>query len=182
MRKIEEHFEGILTELGEDKDREGLLDTPHRAAKAMRYLTSGYHTDIDAIINSAIFSTDNDDMVIVKNIEFYSLCEHHILPFFGTCHIAYLPQGKVLGLSKVARIVEAFSRRLQIQEQLTHQISTSIMEAVDAAGVGVIVEAKHMCMMMRGIEKQHSAMKTSSMLGEFREDPKTRQEFLMLVQ
>ncbi len=181
MQKLESLYKELISEINEDPEREGLLKTPHRAAKAIRYLTSGYDMDLEALLNSAMFSSDIDDMVIVKNIEFYSLCEHHLLPFFGNCHVAYIPQGKVLGLSKIARIIELFSRRLQIQEQLTHQVAECIKSSINALGVGVIIEARHMCMMMRGIEKQNSIMKTSAMLGSFREDTKTRSEFLTLI-
>jgi GTP cyclohydrolase I len=161
--------------------RPGLLDTPERAAKAFAYLTSGYTMDLDEVINNALFPSDSEEMVIVKDIELYSLCEHHLLPFIGKCHVAYIPNGKVLGLSKVARVVDMFSRRLQIQETLAQQIASTIQEVTEARGVGVILEAKHMCMMMRGVEKQNSTMKTSSMLGQFRTDQGTRTEFLTLL-
>ena len=179
--KLANHYTEILTELGEDPNRDGLKDTPQRAAKAMQFLTRGYHQSLDDVVNNAIFESDNDEMVIVKDIELYSLCEHHLLPFIGKCHVAYLPTGKVIGLSKIARIVDMFGRRLQIQENMTKQIAEAIMEVTDAAGVGVIVEAKHMCMMMRGVEKQNSLMKTSAMLGAFRENQATRNEFLSLI-
>ena len=178
---LESIFRALFEKIDPDPTREGLKNTPRRAAQAIEYLTSGYKNDLDKLINSAIFSSDINEMVIVKNIEFYSLCEHHLLPFFGKCHVAYLPQGKVLGLSKIARIVELFSRRLQIQEQLTVQIANCVRSAAHTTGVGVIIEAQHMCMMMRGVEKQNSAMKTSVMLGEFQADPKTRNEFLTLI-
>ena len=181
MSKLESLYSDVLTELGEDVSREGLLDTPKRAAKAMQFLTSGYETKIDEVVNGAVFSSDNDEMVVVEGIEFYSLCEHHMLPFIGRCHIGYLPNGKVLGLSKFARIVDMFGRRLQIQENMTKQIAEAVEEVTGCRGVGVIVEAKHMCMMMRGVQKQNSVMKTSSMLGTFRDDPKTREEFLHLI-
>ena len=171
----------IIESTGEDITRPGLLDTPDRAAKAFEYLTSGYHMDIKEVINDALFPSDSEEMVIVKDIELFSLCEHHLLPFIGKCHVAYIPSGKVLGLSKVARIVDMFSRRLQIQEALAQQIASTVQNATNACGVGVIVEAKHMCMMMRGVEKQNSSMKTSAMLGSFRTDQATRTEFLTLL-
>ena len=175
------HYQSIMTALGEDVTREGLLDTPQRAAKAMAFLTQGYNQTVEGVVNDAIFTTDTDEMVIVKDIELYSLCEHHLLPFIGTVHVGYIPKGKVLGLSKVARIVDLFARRLQIQELLTRQIAEALQEAIDADGVGVVVQAKHLCMMMRGVEKQNSVMKTSCMLGRFRKDPRTRGEFLSLI-
>ena len=180
-KKLAENYLKIIEAVGEDPNREGLLDTPKRAAKAMEYLTKGYRQTLQEITNNAVFSSDADDMVLVQDIELYSMCEHHLLPFVGRCHIAYIPNGKVLGLSKFARIVDMFARRFQIQEQLTHQIAEAVQEVTDAKGVGVIVEAKHMCMMMRGVENQNSKMRTSVMLGNFREDPKTRNEFLQLV-
>lgn len=179
--KLAKHYADILSELGEDLERDGLLDTPKRAAKAMQFLTRGYNQSLKEVVNDAIFESDNDEMVIVKDIELYSLCEHHLLPFIGKCHVAYLPTGKVIGLSKIARIVDMFARRLQIQENMTKQIAEAIMEVTEASGVGVIIEAKHMCMMMRGVEKQNSVMKTSVMLGAFRSKPATRTEFLTLV-
>ena len=178
---MEKHFSEIISALGEDVNREGLLDTPKRAAKAMQFLTRGYQMSVDEVVNNAIFESDNDEMVIVKDIEMYSLCEHHLLPFIGKCHVAYIPQGKVVGLSKIARIVEIYARRLQIQENLTKQIAETILNVTDAAGVGVVVEAKHLCMMMRGVEKQNSTMTTSMMLGQFRKDINTRTEFLNLI-
>jgi len=178
---IEKSFETILATLGENPEREGLLKTPHRAAKALEFLTQGYHQDIEKIINNATFSCNTNEMVIIKDIELYSLCEHHLLPFFGKCHVAYLPHKKVLGLSKVARIVDLFSRRLQIQEQLTKEIADCILHATQALGVGIVIEAKHFCMMMRGVQKQNSSMITSVMLGSFREDHRTRAEFLNLI-
>ena len=171
----------ILEELGEDPDREGLLKTPERVAKAYSFLTHGYRKPMAEVINEAIFTQDTSSMVIVKDIELYSLCEHHLLPFFGRCHIAYIPRGKVFGVSKLARIVDLYARRLQLQERLTEQISRTVMEEIGAAGVGVMVEAKHLCMMMRGVEKQNSTMVTSSVLGVFRDHLATREEFLTLV-
>ncbi len=179
---MQEHFRAIIGNLGDDPDREGLVKTPQRAAEAYQFLTKGYHQNIDDIVNDAIFSSDTDELVIVKNIELYSLCEHHLLPFIGKCHVGYLPTGKVIGLSKIARIVEYYARRLQIQENLTKQIAECLMQAVGAAGVGVIIEAQHLCMMMRGVEKQNSIMSTSVMLGELRNDATTRSEFLTLIQ
>lgn len=175
------YYHNILTEIGENTERDGLKDTPQRAAKAMQFLTRGYTQSLDEVVNNAIFESDNDEMVIVKDIELYSLCEHHLLPFIGKCHVAYLPTGKVIGLSKIARIVDMFGRRLQIQENMTKQIAEAIMQVTSASGVGVIVEAKHMCMMMRGVEKQNSVMTTSVMLGAFRSKAATRAEFLNLV-
>ena len=174
-------YRQLLTHLGEDPDREGLLDTPKRAAKAMQFLTQGYRQDINELINDAVFTSDNDEMVVVRDIELYSMCEHHMLPFVGKCHIGYLPNGNVLGLSKFARIVDMFARRLQIQENLTKQIAQCIEEVTGARGVGVIVESKHMCMMMRGVEKQNSFMTTSVMTGQFRESQATRSEFMRLA-
>ncbi len=179
--KIAEHYRSILLNLGEDPNRQGLIDTPARAAKAMQYLTKGYHENLDEIINGAIFDSEISEMVIVKDIELYSLCEHHLLPFIGQCHVGYIPNGKVLGLSKIGRIVDVFARRLQIQENLTQQIANCIQEVTKAKGVGVVVKAKHLCMMMRGIEKQNSSMVTSVMLGEFRHHERTRLEFLNLT-
>ena len=174
-------YHQIIEALGENPDRDGLKNTPTRAAKAMQFLTSGYSHDLQEIVNGATFESDNDEMVVIKNIELYSLCEHHILPFIGKCHVAYIPEGRVLGLSKFARIVDMFARRLQIQENLTHQIATAIREVTGAQGVGVIIEARHMCMMMRGVEKQNSSMTTSVMLGTLRESAAARKEFLSLV-
>lgn len=178
---MEEHYKAIIQAVGEDPDREGLQRTPHRAAKAMQFLTQGYTQNLDALINEAVFTSSNNEMVIVRDIELYSLCEHHLLPFLGRAHVAYLPNGKVLGLSKIPRIVDMFARRLQIQERLTQQIGNCIQEVTDAKGVAVVVEAKHLCAMMRGVEKQNSSMTTSMMLGRFRDDPRTRQEFLTLI-
>lgn len=179
--ELTRHFEAILGELGEDPHREGLQRTPHRAAKAMRFLTQGYTQDLHQLMNGAIFASDNSEMVIVRDIELYSLCEHHVLPFFGKAHVAYLPSGKVIGLSKIPRIVDMFSRRLQIQENLTQQIAQCVQEVTGAKGVAVIIDAKHMCMMMRGVSKQNSGLTTSAMLGAFREDPRTRSELLSLI-
>lgn len=181
IEKLTKLYSEILETLGEDITREGLVKTPERAAKAMAFLTKGYEQNIDDVVNNAIFESKNDEMVIVKDIELYSLCEHHILPFIGKCHVAYIPKGKVIGLSKIARIVEVFARRLQIQENLVQQIAETVMEYTGAEGVGVVIEAKHLCMMMRGVEKQNSSMKTSCMLGSFREEPETRAEFLSLI-
>lgn len=178
---MEKYFEKIIIELGEDIHRDGLKNTPKRAAEALKFLTHGYHQSVADIVNGALFETDNDEMIIVKDIELYSLCEHHLLPFIGKCHVAYLPKGKILGLSKIARIVDMFGRRLQVQEKLTKQIAETVMEITQASGVGVIIEAKHLCMMMRGVEKQNSIMTTSVMLGTFRKDTRTRSEFLSLV-
>ncbi|MFI2810439.1 MULTISPECIES: GTP cyclohydrolase I FolE [Microbulbifer] len=178
---MNEHYARIIEAIGEDPQRPGLKDTPKRAAKAMQYLTQGYQQSLDDIVNEAIFPSDCSEMVLVKDIELYSLCEHHLLPFIGKAHVAYIPNGKVLGLSKVARIVDMFARRLQIQEQLTVEIAETIQDVTGAAGVGVIIEAKHMCMMMRGVEKQNSVMKTSAMLGSFRSQQATRTEFLSLI-
>jgi GTP cyclohydrolase I len=182
IKIMTDRFHDIVTALGEDVEREGLVDTPRRAAEALHFLTQGYRQDLGKIINKAVFTSDTDEMVIVRNIEMYSLCEHHMLPFIGKCHVAYLPRGKVLGLSKIARIVDFYARRLQIQEVLTKQVASCVNEAIGARGVGVVIEAQHMCMMMRGVEKQNSVMTTSCMLGVFREHPATREEFLRLMQ
>ncbi|MBS0325505.1 MAG: GTP cyclohydrolase I FolE [Proteobacteria bacterium] len=181
LARIERLTRELLTALGEDPDREGLAKTPARVAKALAYLTSGYRSSVAALINGAIFTQTTNSMVIVKNIEVYSLCEHHMLPFFGRCHIGYIPTGRVFGVSKLARLVDMYARRLQLQERLTEQISRAVLEAVDAAGVGVMIEARHLCMMMRGVEKQNSVMVTSSVLGAFRDSTATREEFLALV-
>jgi len=178
---LKQAYATIIREIGEDLDRPGLKDTPDRAAKAFEFLNRGYKQTVDEVVNNALFPSDCDEMVVVKDIELYSLCEHHLLPFIGRVHVAYIPTGKVLGLSKVARIVDMYARRLQIQENLTRQIAETIQEVTGAKGVGVIVSAKHMCMMMRGVEKQNSEMKTSAMLGSFREQASTRNEFLSLV-
>jgi GTP cyclohydrolase I len=181
MNDLSSHFREILKGVGEDPEREGLLDTPKRAAKALQYLCNGYEKSLEEVVNGALFSSDNDEIVVVRDIELYSLCEHHMLPFTGKAHVAYLPTGKVLGLSKVARIVDMYARRLQIQEKLTRQIAEAIQEVTRAAGVAVVIEARHMCMMMRGVEKQNSSMNTSVMLGAFRESCTTRMEFLQLI-
>ena len=180
-RSLAAAYQELLAGIGEDAGRDGLRDTPRRAANALAFLTRGYQQDLDEVVNEALFETDLDEIVLVKDIELYSLCEHHLLPFIGKCHVGYLPKGRVLGLSKVARIVDMFARRLQIQETLTQQIAKTIMDVTSAAGVGVIIEAQHLCMAMRGVEKQHSTMKTSVMLGRFRDSPPTRSEFLQLV-
>lgn len=179
---IETAYSEIISAIGEDLTRPGLRDTPLRAAKAIQFLTRGYQQNIDDVINNAMFPSDSEEMVIVKNIELYSMCEHHMLPFIGKCHVAYLPKGKVIGLSKIARIVDVFARRLQIQENLTKEIAEVIIQKTGAAGAAVIIEAQHMCMMMRGVEKQNSVMTTSCMLGAFRSSQNTRNEFLSLVQ
>ena len=179
---MEQHWARIIEAIGEDLSRPGLVDTPKRAAKSFEFLTRGYQQSVDEVVNEALFPSDSSEMILVQDVELYSLCEHHLLPFIGKCHVAYIPTGKVLGLSKVARIVDVFARRLQIQEALTSQIAETIMEVTDAEGVGVIIEAQHMCMMMRGVEKQNSVMKTSAMLGSFRSEQKTRDEFLSLLQ
>lgn len=181
MTDLTTAYRDILKGVGEDLERDGLRDTPKRAARAMQFLTKGYEQTLEEVLNGAIFESESDEMVIVKNIELYSLCEHHMLPFIGKCHVAYLPTDKVIGLSKIARIVEMYARRLQIQENLTKQIATAVGDVTGGQGVGVIVEAKHMCMMMRGVEKQNSSMTTSAMLGRFRSDINTRNEFLTLV-
>jgi GTP cyclohydrolase IA len=171
----------MIAEVGEDPDREGVLTTPARVAKSMRFLTSGYQQDIDKVLNGALYSVAYDEMVMVRDIEVFSLCEHHLLPFFGRCHVAYVPNGKVIGLSKIPRIVDVFARRLQVQERLTVQIAETIMEKIKPQGVGVIVEARHLCMIMRGVEKQNSLAVTSHMLGVFRDCEGTRSEFLRLL-
>lgn len=178
---MEEYYKNLLKSIGEDLDRSGLKKTPQRAAKAFEFLTKGYHEDVEKIINQALFESDNDEMIIVKDIELYSLCEHHLLPFFGKCHVGYIPNGKIIGLSKVARIVDVFGRRLQVQENLTKQIAETLLKYTNARGVAVVIEAKHLCMMMRGVEKQNSSMKTSCMLGSFRSELSTRSEFLSLI-
>ena len=178
---VREAVEAMLAEIGEDPAREGLVRTPQRVAKAMQFLTSGYEMDLESVVNDAIFTVDYSEMVIVKDIDFYSLCEHHLLPFFGKCHVAYLPRGRVIGLSKIPRIVEMFSRRLQVQERLTNQIAETLLEVLNPLGVGVVMEGTHLCMLMRGVEKQNSFAVTSAMLGGFRDDARTRMEFLELL-
>jgi len=178
---MEQAFRTILKQVGEDPEREGLRDTPSRAAKAMEFLTQGYGETLESLVNEALFASDTSEMILVQDIELYSMCEHHMLPFIGKCHVAYLPTGRVLGLSKVARIVDMYARRLQIQENLTKQIAEAIASVTGAAGVGVIIEAQHMCMMMRGVEKQNSMMKTSMMLGQFQANQSTRMEFLSIL-
>ena len=179
--RMQELIRQLLAELGEDADREGLVRTPVRVEKALRFLTSGYDADIDAVLNDALFTVDYNEMVIVKDIDFYSLCEHHLLPFFGKCHVAYIPRKQVIGLSKIPRLVEVFARRLQIQERMTNQIAETILDKIDPLGVAVVVEGTHLCMSMRGVEKQNSFAVTSAMLGAFRDNARTRMEFLELV-
>lgn len=179
--EIAAEIEKILRDLGEDPGREGLQKTPQRAEAALRFLTSGYSMNVEKVLNGALYTVKYDEMVVVKDIEFFSLCEHHLLPFFGKVHVAYLPKNKVIGLSKIPRIVDMYARRLQLQERLTQQVAQTIMEAIEPLGVGVIAEAKHFCMMMRGVEKQHSGAMTSAMLGAFRNRKETRDEFLSLV-
>ncbi|MDE2004851.1 MAG: GTP cyclohydrolase I FolE [Betaproteobacteria bacterium] len=181
VHRIERLTRELLEALGEDPQREGLVRTPARVASALAFLTSGNRTDIGVVINDAIFTQTTNSMVIVKNIEVYSLCEHHMLPFFGRCHIGYIPTGRVFGVSKLARLVDMYARRLQLQERLTEQISHAVQESIDARGVGVMIEAQHLCMMMRGVEKQNSQMITSSVLGTFRDSQATRDEFLALI-
>jgi GTP cyclohydrolase I len=181
MQEMQEIVRALLLALGEDPDREGLRETPRRVEHSLQFLTSGYHTDLDAVVNGALFTVDYSEMVIVRDIDFYSLCEHHLLPFFGKCHVAYLPNRRVIGLSKLPRIVDAFARRLQVQERLTSQIAEIIREKIDPLGVAVVMEATHLCMAMRGVEKQNSVTVTSAMLGVFRDDARTRHEFLELI-
>jgi GTP cyclohydrolase I len=178
---IEPHFRALLEVIGENPAREGLRATPKRAAEALRFFTKGYGQDVKTVLNNAVFMEEYDDMVIVKDIEFYSLCEHHMVPFFGKCHVGYLPNGKIVGLSKIARLVEMFSRRLQVQERLTHEIAHALEEAIQPKGVAVVMQARHLCMMMRGVEKQSSQMVTSAVLGAFRERDRTREEFMSLL-
>ena len=178
---MEKEIYNILLAIGEDPSREGLVDTPKRVAKSYEFLTRGYRQDLKTVVNGALFEAESDDMVIVRDIEFFSLCEHHMLPFFGRCHVGYIPKKKIIGVSKVARIVDLFARRLQVQERLTKQISEALMEILDAEGVGVVMEARHLCMQMRGVEKQHSEMTTSAMLGSFRRELATRNEFTRLI-
>jgi GTP cyclohydrolase I len=181
LDRIADAYRELLQGIGEDTEREGLRRTPDRAARALEFLTQGYRQNLDEIINGAVFESGASEIILVKDIELYSLCEHHLLPFIGRAHVAYLPNGKVIGLSKVARIVDVFARRLQIQENLTTQIAESLMRCLEPSGVAVVVEAKHLCMMMRGVEKQNSVMKTSCLLGTFKEDARTRSEFLSLL-
>lgn len=178
---MQQQIHDILLELGEDPSREGLLDTPERVENSLRFLTRGYGQTLEEVVNGALFKAESDDMVIVRDIEFFSLCEHHMLPFFGKCHIGYIPNGKIIGVSKVARIVDMFARRLQVQERLTKQVSEALMNILGAEGVGVVMEAQHLCMQMRGVEKQHSVMTTSSMVGSFRRELATRNEFTRLI-
>ncbi len=179
--RVEKLVRELLIELGEDPDREGLAKTPKRVAEALAYLTSGYHADVQRLINEAIFEQKTTSMVVVKDIEVYSLCEHHMLPFYGRCHIGYIPRGRVFGISKLARLVDMYAQRLQIQERLTEQIAYAIKDSINADGVGVMIEARHLCMMMRGVEKQNSMFVTSSVLGVFRSNPATREEFLSII-
>ena len=181
LERVESLIKELLMEFGEDPDREGLLKTPERVAKAYEFLLKGYRESVTEIVNDAIFTQETNNMVVVRDIEVFSLCEHHMLPFFGRCHIGYISKGKVLGVSKLARIVECYARRLQIQERLTQQIADAVMEVVDAEGVGVVMEARHLCMVMRGVEKQNSVMSTSSVLGSFHESTATRNEFMHLI-
>ena len=178
---MQQQIHDILVEMGEDPSREGLLDTPKRVEKSLRFLTRGYGQTLEEVVNGALFEAESDDMVIVRDIEFFSLCEHHMLPFFGKCHVGYIPKGKIIGVSKVARIVDMIARRLQVQERLTKQVSEALMKILGAEGVGVVVEAQHLCMQMRGVEKQHSVMTTSSMVGSFRRELATRNEFTRLI-
>jgi GTP cyclohydrolase I len=181
LAAMERSFHDLLEAVGEDPQREGLQKTPNRAARAFEFLTNGYRQSLDEVVNDAIYHSDVSEIVLVKDIELYSMCEHHLLPFIGRAHVAYIPQGKVIGLSKIARIVDVFARRLQIQEQLTIQIADAIMKILHPLGVAVVIEAKHLCMMMRGVEKQNSVMKTSCLLGSFKDDARTRSEFLSLL-
>ncbi|MCP4049697.1 MAG: GTP cyclohydrolase I FolE [bacterium] len=181
MQELEGLYKQIIENIGEDINREGLVRTPARAAEAVKFLTRGYEENIENVLNGAVFDSDMDEMVIVQDIELYSLCEHHFLPFFGKCHVAYIPKGKIIGLSKIARMVDVFARRLQVQENLTMQIANAVLSKTGAEGVGVVIEARHLCTMMRGVQKQNSMMKTSCMLGSFRDDQATRAEFLSLI-
>jgi GTP cyclohydrolase I len=181
IKKLEEAVKNFLTLMGENPKREGLLRTPHRVAKSWEYLTSGYKQDVNKVLNGAVFKEKYDEMVIVKDIDFFSLCEHHMLPFYGKAHIAYIPNGKIVGLSKLPRLVEVFSRRLQVQERMTQQIADTLYQILEPDGVAVVIEARHLCMMMRGVEKQNSVATTSAMLGSFRDDERTRNEFLKLI-
>lgn len=178
---MKEAYQKIIESIGDDPTREGLARTPERAAEAMKYLTQGYHESVEELIGESLFAADNDEMIIVKDIELYSMCEHHLLPFIGKCHVAYLPKQYQIGLSKIARVVDLFARRLQVQERLTREIAETLMERIEPGGVAVVIEAQHLCMMMRGVEKQNSVMKTSCLLGHFRSNPSTRAEFLQLI-
>jgi GTP cyclohydrolase I len=178
---MQELVRDLLVKIGEDPEREGLVKTPERVERSWKFLTRGYAQDINTVVNGALFEAESDDMVIVKDIEFFSMCEHHLLPFFGRCHVGYIPKGKIIGVSKVARIVDMFSRRLQVQERLTREISSALEEILGAEGVGVVMEARHLCMQMRGVEKQNSVMTTSSMRGSFRRELATRNEFTRLI-
>jgi GTP cyclohydrolase I len=178
---MDQYFRKMLEHIGEDPTREGLVKTPQRAARAFEFMTQGYKKNVGDLVNGAIFTSENDEMVVVKDIEMYSLCEHHLLPFFGKAHVGYIPNGKIIGLSKIARIVDMYARRLQVQENLTREIAQTLMEVTGALGVGVVIEARHLCMMMRGVEKQNSVMKTSCLLGAFRKEDATRKEFLSLI-
>jgi GTP cyclohydrolase I len=180
-KKIQEITKLLLSEIGEDPTREGLINTPERVAKAWDFFSQGYRTNVQEIVNGAIFEEDCSEMVVVRDIEFFSMCEHHMIPFFGRCHVGYLPNKKIIGLSKIPRIVDAFSQRLQVQERLTNQIAETLLDILDPIGVGVIMEGRHLCMQMRGVEKQNSFATTSSMLGQFRESPETRSEFLSII-
>jgi len=181
LSRVEELTRELLARVGEDPRREGLLRTPQRVAKAWDFLTHGYRTDLDKLLNNAVFYEDCSEMVVVKDVEFFSLCEHHLLPFFGRAHVGYLPRGKVIGLSKIPRIIDMHARRLQVQERLTHQVAQTLMRVLEPAGVAVVLEARHMCMQMRGVEKQNSYATTSAMLGEFHDDQETRAEFMSIV-
>ena len=178
---MEQYFRKMIEAIGEDPNREGLIKTPLRAARALEFMTQGYKKNVNEIVNGAIFTSDNDEMVVVKNIEMYSMCEHHLLPFFGKAHVGYVPKGKIIGLSKIARIVDMYARRLQVQENLTREIAQTLLDVTGGLGVGVVIEAQHLCMMMRGVEKQNSVMKTSCLLGVFRKEDATRKEFLSLI-
>lgn len=180
-KKLQEITKLLLSEIGEDPTREGLINTPERVAKAWDFFSQGYRTNVQEIVNGAIFEEDCSEMVVVRDIEFFSMCEHHMIPFFGRCHVGYLPNKKIIGLSKIPRIVDAFSQRLQVQERLTNQIAETLLDILDPIGVGVIMEGRHLCMQMRGVEKQNSFATTSSMLGQFRESPETRSEFLSII-
>lgn len=181
ITRVEELIRELLVEIGEDPDREGLIDTPNRVAKSFEFLTEGYRLSVKDVVNDAVFTADGDNMVISKDIEIYSMCEHHMLPFYGRCHIGYIPKKKLIGVSKLARIVDTFARRLQIQERLTCQIADAVMDQIDADGVGVVMECRHLCMMMRGVQKQNSVMTTSEVLGSFRKNSNTRAEFMNLI-